>query len=93
MAHDRFEIGMQLAWVEDVLREWDPIGCVPADEYDSYAPEILRMLREGTPESHLAAHLESIETNAMALPPRPSVDREFAARLVRGFEQRRDAWR
>ena len=58
--------------VQSVLREhWDPIGVgkIPEayDEYDSYAPQIAKLLRQGVSEEALTAHLLKIETETMGL--------------------------
>lgn len=58
--------------VEQILWEnWDPIGVNamsgPSDEYDSYAPAVLRMLLAGVTEEELVAHLHAIETEQMGL--------------------------
>jgi hypothetical protein len=58
--------------VEQALWEdWDPIGVRamggPSDEYDSYAPTILRMLLAGATEEELVVHLYAIETEQMGL--------------------------
>ena len=69
---------LDLGGVEKTLWEdWDPIGVRsmggPADEYDSYAPTVLRMLLSGATEEELVAHLYAIETDQMGLEegPRP----------------------
>jgi hypothetical protein len=77
-----------LAAVQKILfREWDPIGINsdkdwPRDEYDSYAPAISRMLREGTDETRLAAHLGKISLSNMGLLPATEGDREAARSLL-----------
>lgn len=63
---------MDLDRVKQTLWEdWDPIGVRqmggPSDEYDSYAPTILRMLEAGATENELAAHLYLIATDQMDL--------------------------
>ena len=68
---------------QTLWQDWDPIGMRqiggPADEYDSYAPDVLAMLRAGTTEEDLVAHLHSIATTQMGLhPPRA----HYAARAL-----------
>ena len=52
--------------VLEVLRKWDPIGVYkmesnwPLDEYDSYAPQIIRLLDAGGNERQVAAELQQI---------------------------------
>jgi hypothetical protein len=61
-----------LAAVKDILfREWDPIGvndhplCI--NEYDSYAPTICRMLRDGADEFKLTAHLRRLQADSIGM--------------------------
>lgn len=73
-----------LATVRTILLEqWDPIGIrdVPAarDEYDRYAPGIVRSLRGRTTVAGMAAQLLEIETEQMGL----AADRERAERVAR----------
>lgn len=64
--------------VEAILRRWDPIGvepgvAAPADEYDSYAPHIVSMVKGGCTVQVLAAHLESLATETMGMGPSSSL--------------------
>ncbi len=70
--------------IRQVLRaEWDPIGCgVPADEYDSYAPGILRLLVDRADKDHLTDHLYELETIAMGLPGNREHDARIAEKLL-----------
>jgi|SRR3954447_16912809 len=46
--------------VLEVLRDWDPIGVISEDnldEYDSYAPEVIRMLDAGASADFVAKWL------------------------------------
>ncbi len=54
--------------VREILwRDWDPIGCgVPRDEYDSYIPDVLRLLRAGASGDALAVHLRTVAREAMS---------------------------
>lgn len=48
-------------------RDWDPIGCgVPEDEYESYAPEVVRLLTEGAPAGEIAAYLRETAAGMMS---------------------------
>jgi hypothetical protein len=77
-----------LSRVEELLREWDPIGVIHVevpqswDEYDSYAPEVLRMLANGCNAEMLAAHLEDCRTRRMGLHEDPGADLAAATRFV-----------
>jgi hypothetical protein len=77
--------------VEAILRRWDPIGVEPglvgsADEYDSYAPQIVSKVKDGCTLEELASHLEHLRSEAMGLGPRNALSRahslEFAAEIV-----------
>jgi hypothetical protein len=60
---------------------WDPIGGVPRDEYESYAPQIASLLRKGATPEAVAAALGEIRTETIGLPPNPVRDREVAEKL------------
>jgi hypothetical protein len=56
--------------VLEVLRKWDPIGVISEkyqDEYDSYAPAIIRMLDEHCTPRQLAKFLYDLKTKHMGL--------------------------
>lgn len=63
--------------VAAALREhWDPIGRgqmpdLLADEYDSYAPQVVTLLRAGADDLRIATHLAELERTAMGLVPAP----------------------
>lgn len=49
--------------------DWDPIGCgVPEDEYDDYAPQVLRLLMERKPAHEIAAYLRDVAAEALLSP-------------------------
>jgi hypothetical protein len=53
-----------------VLREWDPIGIISEsnqDEYDGYAPDLIRMLDAGASTEFVAHWLMDIANNRMGL--------------------------
>ena len=59
--------------VDRVLwEEWDPIGVNamggPDDEYRSYVPRIVDLLRNSADKSTLVAELDDIAFNAMGIP-------------------------
>ncbi len=64
---------LDLEGVRQVLWEdWDPlemnkVNGWPDDEYNSYAPTVLRMVKEGATTEDLAQHLHAIETDSMNL--------------------------
>ena len=77
----------QLRAVERVLREWDPIGVFtsessPSDEYDSYAPLVLKQLQNGAGVEAVANHLTNLTTSEMGIEPNVEHDRTIAGKLV-----------
>ncbi|PQO36510.1 hypothetical protein C5Y97_12505 [Blastopirellula marina] len=54
-----------------MFEEWDPIGvnCLERcrDEYDNYAPGIVRLLQDGADQRRLVQHLRHLEKEAMGL--------------------------
>lgn len=60
-----------LAVREMLFREWDPIGVngneLCRDEYNSYAPTICRLLREGADEHKVANHLSQLQRISMGM--------------------------
>lgn len=56
--------------VWEVLREWDPIGVISesnSDEYDMYAPELIRMLDAGASAEFISTWLVELATSHMGL--------------------------
>jgi hypothetical protein len=56
--------------VLEYLRQWDPLGVVEEapDEYDSYAPEIIRKLDAGIEADNLTAYLVNLAEETMGIP-------------------------
>ena len=81
----------ELSGVEEALRAWDPIGILngpldtrgPRDEYDSYAPVVLKLVLEGAPKAVIADHLASTRFNTIGVGPNRASEpeREIAERL------------
>jgi hypothetical protein len=67
-----------------LLKEWNPIGVedLPEDEYSSYAGQLALLLREGAPESDIAAYLSRVSTETIGMRPAPEGDRRFASRAI-----------
>jgi hypothetical protein len=69
-----------------LLREWDPIGIQQfteaEDEYDSYVPDVCKLLREHSTAKELIHYLWWLETVHMGLPGNRERTEAFAARLV-----------
>lgn len=76
----RFKHDVEL--VKAVLRRWDPIGVVPEDEYDSYAPQLLSLLYAHCPKAEMADRLEALRTVTMGLPAARRRDEEIADELL-----------
>ena len=58
---DLFEAVAGILW-----EDWDPIGAaVPADEYDSYVPDVVRLLQIGCSRETLVEHLGHTAREAM----------------------------
>jgi hypothetical protein len=76
----------RLRAVGDLLREgWDPIGAssLPADEYDSYVPELVARVERDSADA-LARWLMEVEVGRMGLPQRsPTVLAPLAETLRR----------
>jgi hypothetical protein len=77
--------------VEAILRLWDPIGVepgsvAPADEYDSYAPYLVSMARNGCTLDEVTSRLEYLASETMGLGPSSAQSRErsgsFAAQII-----------
>jgi hypothetical protein len=77
--------------VQAILRRWDPINVepgvvAPADEYDSYAPHIVSMVKGGCTAEVLGTHLEHLASETMGLGPSNPLSRadslKFAAEIV-----------
>ncbi len=88
-----------LKQVQELLQRWDPIGVIddlkesglPPDEYDSYAPAILNMLKRGVNVQGIASHLGQLKTVAMGLGgPWPEKDNQIAQELVFWWQSRNE---
>jgi len=78
----------QVRSVEAVLRRWDPIGVLmvdggPEDEYDSYAPHIVSLIRHGGSLAEVVAHLNHLRTESMGLPMDTQADTAVAEEIIR----------
>lgn len=80
-----------ISLIQEILRRWDPIGVepgalAPADEYDSYAPHIVSMVKGGCTAEELASHLEHLGSETMGLGPSNALSQEhslkFAAEIL-----------
>jgi hypothetical protein len=77
---------------------WDPIGVADdfpetADEYDSYAPQLVELLHADATEAEIAAHLAEIEHETIGLSRRrPNALAELASFLKGWFEASVASW-
>ena len=65
---------------------WDPIGRIPRDEYESYAPRVASLLRSGAAPEQVAALLGTFRTESMGLPAKPDQDLLVAHKLQDWYE-------
>ncbi|MGE3166369.1 MAG: hypothetical protein AB7O52_15800 [Planctomycetota bacterium] len=65
---------------------WDPIGVAGApgarDEYESYLPQVFKLLRDGEGENQIVDYLVSVETDSMGLSPNRDRAKNAAAVLL-----------
>jgi hypothetical protein len=76
-----------VAEVDRILwEEWDPIGVneEPAarDEYSSYVPSVVRLLRDGADAAQIARHLQTIEEVSITVTVYDERRRRVATKLV-----------
>lgn len=89
----KHELEMQLlAAIREILwRDWDPIGVNDFEdahgEYDSYAPNLLRLLREGVSEEDLTIRLGKYRDNMGLLGGQMFQDAVVARGLIETFER------
>jgi hypothetical protein len=77
--------------VEGVLRRWDPVGVqpgrfAPADEYDTYAPQIVSLVESGCSADALVAHLEHLSIETMGVGSNLRASTKFAAEIIRTLQ-------
>ena len=86
---------------QHILRLWDPIGVepgreAPADEYDSYAPHIVSMVRSGCTTEDLTSHLDHLATEIMGLGPSNPASRahsmKFAVLVIESLRPSNIRW-
>ena len=78
--------------VNTILFEvWDPIGvrsidaAWPQDEYESYAPGVVALLKRGASDHAIADHLGTVEQERMGIASSALEHRLSVARLVRAL--------
>ncbi len=74
---------LQAAVRRVLIEQWDPIGVGEVeearDEYDSYAPDLIRMINRQAPANEIFEYLWHVETEHMGLPG----DRDHALAIAR----------
>jgi hypothetical protein len=91
----------QIRIVENILREWDPIGVIddlvadglPPNEYDDYAPHIVGLLQRGASVEQLAHHLRYCRTQAMGVAENDEADSAIARQIHAWWENERSTKR
>lgn len=85
LVHTQQEIELRVR--DALLRDWDPIGVQEFpeahNEYDSFAPDVCRLLLGGADREELLSFLWWAETEHMALRGDRKRTEEFADRLIR----------
>lgn len=70
-----------------LYEQWDPIGVGaaggPSDEYESYVPALIGLVRSGASDEVIAEHLGSLERTAMGVAVSPAAHRLAVVRRVR----------
>ncbi len=77
--------------VQGILRRWDPVGVkpgqfAPEDEYNSYAPQIVKLVENGCSSDVLTAHLERLCVHTMGVGPNKRASTKFAAEIIRTLQ-------
>ncbi len=68
--------------LRSILNEWDPIGDVPEDEYDSFRDPIISMLHKGKTEQDIAEFISQHLKNYVGLKSFPPESKEVAMRII-----------
>ena len=69
--------------IDEILwNDWDPIGSVPRDEYQSYTPAIFKLKVNGADSESIANTLHQIETITIGVMGDADHCRQVADRIV-----------
>jgi len=71
-----------------ILNEWDPIGDVPEDEYDSFRDPIISMLHKGKTEKDIAEFLSRHLEGYVGLQSFPTESQEVAKKILCWWNKR-----
>jgi hypothetical protein len=77
-----------------LLRDWGPIisnDLLPDDEYDSYIPAIIDLLKSDSSAEQLAGYLTNIERDYMEVETNPERTALVAKNLVAAWKSRNPA--
>ena len=73
-----------------LLHEWDPIGVSDVaearDEYDAYALQVYKMVRENPDADAIARYLNWVVTSRMLLSGNLDQDRAIAIKVLKTYE-------
>ncbi len=75
----------RIATVARELRRWDPLAVAdfgPEDEYDAYAPPILRLVEEGANPWRIAQHLTALQNDQLGTSPTPAENLKVATGIL-----------
>ncbi len=74
-----------------LIRDWEPIICnelLPDNEYNSYIPETIRLLRTDCSLEQLAVYLQHVERDYMEVETDPERTTRVASKLIAAWKQR-----
>jgi hypothetical protein len=77
----------QIRAVQAILRRWDPMDLAPgkfapADEYDTYAPQIVSLVIQGCSVGRLFGHLRKLRTGMVCMRDDPERDMDIASEII-----------
>jgi hypothetical protein len=88
----RFDAKLLPVVKEILFREWDPIGVngneACRNEYDGYAPALLRLLLSGADEYKIAARLSELQRVSMGMSLVDDANHQRIARRLIGLLER-----
>ncbi len=75
-------------WDPLLTKEWDPVGAdVPEDEYEGYALQLGRLLREDASAIDIATYLAAMRVESLGVGPDPDNDLRVAHLIVVWYER------
>jgi len=97
MKNLRLQAKIDIEYIQAILRTWDPIGLFsaqaeergPVNEYDSYAPQLVTLLRSGATAAKIQERLSEIRTKNMGLPESLKKDKLISEQLISWWESKK----